>query len=175
MEILRCKWVQNSKCYLSESTKVLPSTCTWRTKSKSTKMFVNSRSTSSQHFQIKDPQINMHLSTFTRGQIHIPHNSTGTLFWKYFVPGIRFVLFKNIQNFFFHFFFNHLNPMWVTGVPQGLILVCLLFSVIVGKAFAENSRSTSSQRDATQRVVRLSICYFQRRLSTQHRCWGLRD
>ena len=52
-------------------------------------------------------------------------------------------------------------------VPQGSILVSFMFYVIVGKAFAENSRSTSLQRVAMRRVVSLSSGYFLQKLSPQ--------
>ena len=45
-------------------------------------------------------------------------------------------------------------------VPWGSKLVAFMFYVIVGKAFAENSSSTSLQRVALRRVVSLSSCYF---------------
>jgi len=35
---------------------------------------------------------------------------------------------------------DHLNLIWLSGVLQGYILVYFTFEVIVGKAFAENSR-----------------------------------
>ena len=38
-----------------------------------------------------------------------------------------------------------INPIWLRGVPQGSILVSFMFYVIAGKAFAENSPSTSLQ------------------------------
>ena len=50
-----------------------------------------------------------------------------------------------------------INPMWLNGVPLSSILVSFMFCVIVRKAFAENSRSTSS--DAVTR------CYFPQKLS----------
>ena len=52
--------------------------------------------------------------------------------------------------------FNHLTLM-VEKSPS--ILVYFMF-FIIGKAFAENSRSTSLQRVAARRVVSLSSCYF---------------
>ena len=53
--------------------------------------------------------------------------------------------------------FQRLTPHMV---PQGSILVSFTFYVIVVKAFAENSRSTSLQRVALRRVVSLLSCYF---------------
>ena len=51
--------------------------------------------------------------------------------------------------------------MWLSGVPRGSVLASFLCHyVIVGKAFAENSRSTSLQRVALGRVVSLSSSYF---------------
>ena len=47
-------------------------------------------------------------------------------------------LFNNKQNI------QH-YPLRLTSVPQGSILVSFLLSVVMGKAFSENSRSTSSQ------------------------------
>ena len=43
-----------------------------------------------------------------------------------------------------------INPIWLSGVPQGSIVYFLSY-IIVGKAFfAENSRLTSLQRVATR-------------------------
>ena len=64
-------------------------------------------------------------------------------------------------------YFNYLNPIWLSGVPQGSVLVSFLSYVIVGKAIAENSRSTSLQRVAMRRVVSLSSGYFLQKLSPQ--------
>ena len=52
-------------------------------------------------------------------------------------------------------------------VPQGSIPVSFTFYFIVGKDFAENSRSTSLQRVAMRRVVGLSSCCFLLNLSPQ--------
>ena len=43
---------------------------------------------------------------------------------------------------------------------------------IVGKDFAENSRSTSLQRVAMRRVVSLSSCYFLQQPFPWNGCWG---
>jgi len=49
-------------------------------------------------------------------------------------------------------YFTHHNSLlttiWLRGVPQGSKLVSFMFYVIVGKAFAENSRSTRLQQIA---------------------------
>ena len=64
---------------------------------------------------------------------------------------------------------NHLNPIWLRGVPQGSVFI---FYAIVGKAFAENSRSTNLQRVAVQRVVSLSSGYFLQQPFPQKGHWG---
>ena len=85
------------------------------------------------------------------GTIHLPPDSI-----RITIPGWRFNLYHDYWLYcdlrfnitiIVMFHFNHLNPIMV---PQGSIRVSFMFYVIVGKAFAENSRSTSLQRAATR-------------------------
>ena len=47
-----------------------------------------------------------------------------------------------------------------------------MFYIILGKAFAKSSRSTSLQRVAVRRVVSLLSCYFLQKPFPRKGCWG---
>ena len=64
-----------------------------------------------------------------------------------------------------------LKPIWVSGVPQVLILGLFCSLLLSGKLLQKIADRQA--HNVTRRIVGLSVGCFQRKLSPQNRCWGL--
>ena len=71
------------------------------------------------------------------------------------LPSIHILYPVTILNILYVYchFINHLNPIWLSGVPQGSILVYFMFYVIVGKASADDKLTTCRAAFPTKKDV----------------------